>query len=168
MDDFKKSLRDNLTKTAEFLKKSSEEAAIKIKEGVDKMGNIGPAAVDKAADIVNELITVLPLLEKAGYPAQEFKICLALTPVIEVSFLMGYELEPEALETLKEEHQDKRMFGMILSTLKMARDLSGKINTEEFGFQETVVEITVPPKVSLRYVNKRSAFAESFSIEEDE
>lgn len=167
MDDFKKNLKENLAKTAEFLRKSSEEAASKIKEGVDKMGNIGPATLNKAANIVNELLAVLPLLEEAGYPAQEFKIGIALTPVIEVNFLMGYELEPEALEKLKEEHQDKRLFGMILSTLKMARDLSGKIQTEDFGFEETVVEITVPPKVSLRYVNKKSAFAEAFHLEED-
>ena len=154
MDDFKKSLKDQWAKTAEFLKKSSEEAAIKIKEGVDKMGSIGPATINKAADIVNELLQVLPLLEEAGYPAQEFRIGIALSPVIEVNFLMDYEIEEEALAALKEKHQDKRLFGMILSTLQMARDLSGKITTEDFGFYETVVEITVPPKVSLRYVSK--------------
>ena len=167
MDDFRKNLKDNLARTAEFLKKSSEEAAIKIKEGVDKMGNIGPATLNKAADVVNELLAVLPLLEEAGYPAQEFKIGLALSPVIEINFLMGYELEEEALEAMKEKHEDKRLFGMLLGTLKMARDLSGKIKSDDFGFEETVVEITVPPKVSLRYVNKRSAFAEAFHIEEE-
>lgn len=156
MDDFRKNLKDSLTRTAEFLKKSSEEAASKIKEGVDKIGNIGPATINKAAELVNELIAVLPLLEEAGYLAQSFNIGLALAPVIEVNFRIGQELEQDVLNALKEKHSDKRLFGMILGTLEMARDLSEKIDTEDFAFEETIVEITVPPKVNLRYINKKS------------
>lgn len=156
MDDFRKKLADGLAKTTELLK-----------EGVEKIGQIGPAAVDKAASLVNDLVAIMPLLEEAGYPVQEFKICLALSPMVEVSFLMGHEIDPEKLAALKEEHDDKRLFGMILSTLKVARDLAGKIDDEEFSFEETVVEITMPPKVNLRYINKRSAATEMFEVKSE-
>jgi hypothetical protein len=167
MEDYKKSFKEGLDKAAEFLKKSSEEVGSKLKEGVEKISQIGPAAVDKAADLVNDLIAIMPLLEEAGYPVQSFSVCLALSPMIEVSFLMGHEIEAEKLEALKKEHEDKRLFNMILGTLKVARDLAAKIDDEDYTFEETVVEITMPPKVNLRYINRRSAATEMFKLERE-
>lgn len=154
MKDFTKNLKDSLSKTTEFVKKSSEGAVSKLKEGAEKLGQIGPAAKEKIIDVVNDVVAVLPLLEQAGYRTNEFKIGIALTPVIEVSFSKFQEVPKEQLETFKKEHEDKKMFNMILSMLTTANDLSVKLEADDFNFHETVVEITVPPKVSLRYVHK--------------
>lgn len=155
MKDFRKNLKDGLAKTSSFVKKSSEDVVGKLKEGVDKIGHVGPAAKEKIIDIVNDVVAVLPLLEQAGYRTNEFKIGIALAPVIEVSFSRMEEIPEEDLEILKREHEDKKMFNMILSMLNTANSLSVKLEADDFNFHETVVEITVPPKVSLRYVHKK-------------
>jgi len=151
MKDFTKKFKDGLSKTSDFLKKSSEDAAQKLREGAEKLSNIGPMTVDKVADVVNDVIAVLPLLEEAGYINKGFDIGIAVTPIIEVSFSKIKDLSEEELSALKEKHKDSRMFGMILSTLQTADSLSKKIKAEAYEFEETIVEITVPPSVSLRY-----------------
>ena len=47
---------------------------------------------------MNDVVAVLPILEQAGYRTNEFKIGIALAPVIEVSFSKMEEIEEEALE----------------------------------------------------------------------
>ncbi|BDS11417.1 hypothetical protein [Aureispira anguillae] len=154
MKDFTKNLKDGLAKTSQFVKKSSEEAVTKLKEGAEKLTHLGPTAKEKIIDVVNDVVAVLPLLEQAGYRTNEFKIGIALAPVIEVSFSRFLEVPEGQLEQLKKEHEDKKMFNMILSMLHTANSLSTKLEADDFNFHETVVEITVPPKVSLRYVHK--------------
>ncbi|WMX12122.1 hypothetical protein [Aureispira sp. CCB-E] len=155
MKDFRKNLKDGLTKTTNFVKKSSEDVVEKIKEGVEKIGQVGPAAKEKIVDVVNDVVAVLPLLEQAGYRTNEFKIGIALAPVIEVSFSKMAEVPEEKLEALKKEYENKKMFNMILSMLNTANSLSRKLEADDFSFHETVVEITVPPKVSLRYIHRK-------------
>lgn len=156
MKDFKKSLQDNFDKASEFLKKSSEDAITKLKESAEKMNHLGPAAKDKVAGLVEDFLAILPILEEAGYPAYEFKIVLALTPILEVSFATGRGVDEATIERLKEEHAEKRFVKMILSTLQMADDLAERVNSDQFAYRETILEISVPPKVSLRYVNRQA------------
>jgi len=155
MKDFRKNLKEGLSKTSDFVKKSSGDVVEKLKEGVEKISQVGPAAKEKIVEVVNDVVAVLPILEQAGYRTNEFKIGVALAPVIEVSFSKMEEVPEEALEALKKEHEDKKMFNMILSMLNTANSLSAKLEAEDFSFHETVVEITVPPKVSLRYIHRK-------------
>jgi hypothetical protein len=155
MKDFRKNLKDGLAKTSSFVKKSSEDVVEKLKEGVEKISQVGPVAKEKIIEVVNDVVAVLPILEEAGYRTNEFKIGIALAPVIEVSFSKMEEVPEEDLEALKKEHEDKKMFNMILSMLNTANSLSAKLEADDFNFHETVVEITVPPKVSLRYIHKK-------------
>ncbi len=156
MKDFKKNFQDNFDKASEFLKKSSGEAINKLRESAEKMTHLGPAAKDKVAQLVSDFLDILPILEEAGYPAYEFKIVLALTPMLEVSFATGRAADEATIERLKEEHADRRFVKMILSTLQMADDLADRVESEDFVYRETILEISVPPKVSLRYVNRRA------------
>ena len=154
MKDFKKSFMDGLSKTTKFLKETSEEAAQKIMEGTEKLSGSGKVAKEKIIEVVNDVLAVLPLLEKAGYRSNEFRIGMSVTPVIEISFTKARSVSDEALLQLKTEYAEKTMFHMILNMLESAYNISKKLETDAFNFHETVVEIAVPPKVSLRYVNK--------------
>lgn len=155
MKDFTKNLKDGLAKTSQFIKASSEEAVNKLKEGAEMVGAIGPVAKDKVVDMVNDVIDVLPLLEEAGYTSNEFKIGVALSPVIEMSFTKVKDLTEEEMTALKNEHHNKKMFNMILGMLTTSTALSSQIEANEFEFYESIIEITIPPKVSLRYVRKK-------------
>lgn len=154
MKDFTKNLKDGLTKTSQFLKTSSDEVMTKLKEGAEKIGQMGPAAKDQVVKVVNDVVSVLPLLEEAGYRTNQFSIGVSLSPVIEISFTKFKDVPEEELTAMKETHADKRMFKMILGMLQTAGSLSQKLIATDFDFHETVVEISIPPKVSLRYVHK--------------
>ena len=154
MKDFKKNFFEGLSKTSQFIKETSEEAAQKIKEGSEKLSGSGKVAKEKIIEVVNDVIAVLPLLEKAGYRTNEFKIGLSVTPLIEVSFCKISTVDAQTLQQLKKDHAEKTMFNMILSMLESAYSLSEKLDAEAFNLHETIVEITVPPRLSLRYVNK--------------
>jgi hypothetical protein len=144
MKDFKKNLQEGLAKTTEFLKSSAE-----------KLSSVGPAAKEKAVEVVNDVLAVLPIIEDAGYRTNEFNIGIGLSPVIEISFSKFLDVPKEQIDALKEEHEDKKMFNMILTMLDTASSLAVKLNADDFNFYETVVEIGISPKVSLRYVNKK-------------
>jgi hypothetical protein len=154
MKDFKKNFLEGLTKTSQFIKETSEEAAQKLKESSDKLSGTGKIAKDKVIEVVNDVLAVLPLLEKAGYRTNEFKIGMSVTPVIEISFCKAIEVSPDQLQQLKIDYAEKTMFNMILSMLESAYSLSEKLETDAFDFYETIIEIAVPPRLSLRYVNK--------------
>lgn len=155
MKDFRKNFKDGLAKTSQFLKYSSEEAAAKIKEGAEKISSMGPVAKDKVINVVNDVVAILPLLEEAGYRTNEFKIGVSIAPVMEISFSKFLDVPEETLDKLKIEHQNKKMFNMIFGMLNTANNLSAKLEADDFSFYETVVEIAIPPKVSLRYVHKK-------------
>lgn len=154
MKDFTKNFKDGLNKTSQFLKSSSEDLLVKLREGAEKLGTLGPAAKDKIIDLVNDVVAILPLLNEAGYRTNEFKIGVALNPTIEISFARLQEVLIEDLAAFKAEHKDKRLFNLILGMLETAHTISTKLDTEDFTFYETVVEIGVPPSVSLRYINR--------------
>ncbi len=106
MKDFKKNLQEGLAKTTEFLK-----------SGVEKLSSVGPAAKEKAVEVVNDVLAVLPIIEDAGYRTNEFNIGIGLSPVIEISFSKFLDVPQEKIDGLKEEHEDKKMFNMILTML---------------------------------------------------
>ena len=143
MKDFKKNLQEGFAKTTEFLKNSAE-----------KLSSVGPVAKEKAVEVVNDVLAVLPIIEDAGYRTNEFNIGIGLSPVIEISFSKFLDIPQEKIDVLKQEHEEKKMFNMILTMLDTASSLAGKLDADDFNFYETIVEIGISPKVSLRYVNK--------------
>ena len=117
---------------------------------------------------MNDVLAVLPILEQVGYRTNEFKIGMSIAPVIEISFSRFLNVSEEEVEKIKKEQEEKTMFNMILSMLETANSISGKLETDNFDFHETIVEISVPPKVSLRYVNKDLKKTEIHLLGDDE
>lgn len=156
MKDFRQKLKEGLDNISKSAVETSGNALNKIKEGTEQLGNmgagLGAGAVDKVADLVNDLIATLPLLEEAGYRTNEFNIQVALSPVITLHFAKTAELDEVSLQELKERYRDRKMFQMILKMLSTASALLPKIKASGFDAEEIVVDVSVPPSVSLRYV----------------
>jgi hypothetical protein len=55
---------------------------------------------------------------------------------------------------MSEEYKDKKMFKLILKALLMSNEFQSKISSENLVFAETCIEISIPPKVSIKYLNK--------------
>ncbi len=46
------------------------------------------------------------------------------------------------------------MFKLILKALLMSNEFQSKISSENLIFSETCIEISIPPKISIKYLNK--------------
>jgi hypothetical protein len=159
MKDFRQKLKEGLTNISKNAVETSGTALNKLKEGTEQLGNmgagLGAGAVDKVANVVNDLIATLPLLEEAGYRTNEFNIQVALSPVITLHFSKMGTLQEEELQVLKERYSDRKMFQMILKLLSTASALWPKIKADDFHSEEIIVDVSVPPSVSLRYVRSQ-------------
>ena len=46
------------------------------------------------------------------------------------------------------------MFKLIFKALKMSNEFQGKLSSDTLVFSETCIEISIPPKISIKYLNK--------------
>lgn len=172
MKDLKQKLKDGLSSISKTAAETSEGAFGKIKQGAGKLGamssNLGDSAMDKAADVINDLIATLPLLEEAGYEAKEFTIQVAFPPVITIHFRKIADLDADSLTKIKEKHQGKKMFQLLLKTLTTANALLPKIKSDIFDFDEIIVDVTVPPSVQLRYLRRAGGEVIDLLADEEE
>jgi hypothetical protein len=59
------------------------------------------------------------------------------------------------------------MFKLILKSLLMSKDFQSKLSSESWVFSETCIEISSPPKVSIKYLNKEIANLNKIETEFD-
>jgi hypothetical protein len=103
---------------------------------------------------VKDVFNVLPLLEKAGFRTNRLIVGVSIPPSIEIHFSRFKEINKEEIDSLYEEYKDKKMFKLILKSLIMSNDFQSKLSTDGLVFSETCIEISIPPKVSIKYLNK--------------
>ena len=46
------------------------------------------------------------------------------------------------------------MFKLIFKALKISNEFQEKLSSDTLVFSETCIEISIPPKVSIKYLNK--------------
>jgi len=153
-ESYAEQIKNGMDKASEYLMESSDDVLEQIKDGADKLNSLKASSKDKAVEVVNSVLDVLPLLEKAGYRTNEFKVEVSLPPVLEVRFSKFLDVPPSEIEVIEKENADNVMFNMIWSVLHTANSVSSKLDTDGFNFEETIVQISIPPRVRLRYVRK--------------
>jgi len=60
----------------------------------------------------------------------------------------------QLLAQLLTQYSDRKMFKLIFKALRMSNDFQSKLSSEDLVFSETCIEISIPPKVSIKYLNK--------------
>lgn len=96
----------------------------------------------------------MPILEKAGFRTNRLIVGVSIPPSIEIHFSRFKEINKEDMDDLYEEYKDKKMFKLILKSLLMSNDFQSKLSSESLVFSETWIEISIPPKVSIKYLNR--------------
>ncbi len=128
-----------------------------LKEGLYKIANIGKATKDKFTNYVKDIFDVLPILEKAGFVANSLVVGISIPPSVEIHFSQFKALNLEQIKDLETKHDNKKMFKLILKALLMSRTFHSKISPTNFNANDICIEISIPPKVSIKYVNKNIA-----------
>ncbi len=146
-----------LRKTSRTITDNTDQVFGQIKENLSKITDIGINAKNKFITYVKEIFDILPLMEKAGFRTNRLVIGISIPPSVEIHFSRFKEIEEKEMEALKKEYADKKMFDLVLNALLMANDFQSKISSENLVFSETCLEISIPPKVSIKYLNKEIA-----------
>lgn len=143
-----------MKKTSKKITDSSEHILNQLKNGLSKIGDIGTHTKHKFVDYVKDVFDVLPLIEEAGYKTNRLIIGVSIPPSIEIHFSRFKELNEEETKQILELYSDKKMFNLIFKALVMSNEFQGKLSSDTLVFSETCIEISIPPKISIKYLNK--------------
>ncbi|WP_299682257.1 hypothetical protein [uncultured Dokdonia sp.] len=141
-------------KTTQSISDSTDQLLNQLKNGFSKLSDIGTTAKNKFINYVKEVFDILPLIEKAGFRTNRLIVGISVPPSVEIHVSRFKEVDQKAIDQLLEEYKDRKMFKMILRSLLMSNEFQSKISTEQLVFNEICIEISIPPKVSLKYLNK--------------
>ncbi len=147
--------KDNIIKkTSKTITDSADQIFEQFKNGISKIGDLGTNTKNKFIDYVKDVFNVLPLLEKAGFRTNRLIVGVSIPPSVEIHFSRFKEINKEEIDSLYKEYKDKKMFKLILKSLLISNDFQSKLSSESLVFSETCIEISIPPKVSIKYLNK--------------
>jgi len=138
-----------------------------LKSGLSKIGEIGSNTKDKFVTYVKDIFDVLPLIEKAGFKTNRLIVGVSIPPSVEIHFSRIIEFDENHIKNMLEEYADKKMFKLILKALLMSNEFQSKLSTDDLIFSETCIEISIPPKVSIKYLNKDIASLHKIEAEFD-
>ncbi|MCI5054536.1 MAG: hypothetical protein MRY83_00365, partial [Flavobacteriales bacterium] len=150
------SLKQRIKKTFSDLP-DMDESVEKIKKGLSKLGSIGKGTKQKFEDFTQSIIDALPIIEEAGFRSNRFIIGVSIPPNISIHFQKTKDVKDEDLERLKEQHKERKSVKLILNALATANRFQRKMNIRGMDFSEICLDITIPPKVSLKYLHKKVA-----------
>ncbi|MBU2951351.1 hypothetical protein KO493_11645 [Tamlana agarivorans] len=136
-----------------------------LKSGLSKIGELGTNTKGKFVNYVKDIFDVLPLIEKAGFRTNRLIVGVSIPPSVEIHFSRINEFDESHINNLLEEYSDKKMFKMILKALLMSNEFQSKLSSEDLIFSETCIEISIPPKISIKYLNKNIASIDKIESE---
>ncbi len=154
-------------KTSKSISENAESLLSQLKSGLSKLSDIGTASKEKFINYVQDVFTVLPLIEKAGFRTNRLIVGVSIPPSVEIHFSRYQELTDLEMNALKEEHADEKMFSLILKALLLANDFQSKLSSETLVFSETCIEISIPPKISIKYLHKDLAQIQKLELDFD-
>ncbi len=143
-----------LKKTTKTITDSADQVLEQLKNGFSKIADLGTNTKNKFIDYIKEVFNVLPLLEKAGFRTNRLIVGVSIPPSVEIHFSRFKEIDSSEIDAFYKEYKDKKMFKLILKSLLMSNDFQSKLSSESLVFSETCIEISIPPKVSIKYLNK--------------
>lgn len=156
-----------IKKTSQAIMDSTDQTLNQLKNGLSKIGDLASNTKSKFVNYVKEVFEVLPIIEKAGFRTNRLIVGISVPPSIEIHVSRFKELDEKQMEELTEEYSDKRMFKLILKALLMSNEFQGKLSSDSLVFSETCIEISIPPKVSIKYLNKDIANLNKIEVEFD-
>lgn len=136
------------------IQSSIDDAISVFRDGLDKVANIGTYSKEKTVEFIESIAELIPLIEKAGYRTNRFIVGITIPPSVQLHLHRFKEVSDSEIEELKITYKDKKVLNMILSALITVNNLQGKLNIGDLVFSEVAVDITLPPKISIRYLNK--------------
>lgn len=132
--------------TMETFKKAAEE----IKSKVDE---VGAAALEQVTKSQRELNEAIPILKGLGLSVRNFKVSLALVPVVRLTLVGNVSaIEPDKLEKAIDKYKEKKLLVTVLEALRTAALMKNQLG--DLGFRGVAVDIvlSVPPAFDVEFL----------------
>lgn len=143
-----------ISKSSKAVADTTDSILNQLKNGLSRIAELGSNSKDKFTNYVSQILDILPLIEKAGFRTNRLIVGISVPPSIEIHVSRFKEIDDQTIDELFEEYKERKMFKLILKSLLMANEFQGKLSSEELIFSEICLEISIPPKVSIKYLNK--------------
>ncbi|MEM8525970.1 MAG: hypothetical protein AAGG68_15130 [Bacteroidota bacterium] len=94
-----------------------------------QMNAVGNNAKDKAYQLIDEWLNIIPILEEEGLAMTSFALSVALSPALDVEFIgKNADFPAERLEILKQKYKGKVPLQLVFTTIKTTYRMHRKIN----------------------------------------
>ena len=116
-----------------------KKAAEEIKRKVDEVGG---AALEHVTRSQRELNETIPILKGLGLSVRNFKVTLALIPVIRLTLVGNVAaVEPDKLEKAIDKYKEKKLLVTVLEALRTAGLMKSQLG--DLGFRGVAADIVL-------------------------
>lgn len=109
---------------------------------------------EKYKTLADELDRISPIIEQAGYIIRETRMSIGLPPFVEIYLYNSKPDNDTTFAELAEQYKGDKAVSMILNALESATKLQTKSKIGKQMFQEIILTLSVPPRISARYIHE--------------
>ncbi len=140
LTDFKLGLSDIITAGGETLKNS-----------LSFISDLKEAGIEKLNVFVEDILGLTPLIEVTGFTLDDIGVDIGIPPGISLGFSKTKDVDPETINQLLEENNEKEILRMIVKSLQKADDVQKGMNLANYKFRGLSMKIGLPPDISLKF-----------------
>lgn len=133
------------------LSEGMESITDKLKDSFSLLKDLKDAGTDKLSSIANDVLGLSPLIEQTGFSMTDISVDITLPPGITISFDKKNDIDPDAINKMLEENEDKQLLKLIVTALQKADEAQKKMNMGEYTFRGLSMKIGLPPDISLKF-----------------
>ena len=124
-------------------------AADELKNKVDEVGAVALEQLGKSQRELNEII---PILKGLGLSVRNFKVDMALVPVIRLTLVGSCGNRADKLKAAIDKHKERKLLVAVLEALRTAALLKSQLG--DLGFRGVAAEVvvSVPPAVNVEFL----------------
>lgn len=127
----------------------------KVKEAASsiagKAGELTGAGLDKLKQTVDEIMDSSAKLEAIGYRLTDVELMITLVPRAILHLVKEFDATEEAYIGLLRENASSKTLCTVVKLLKQVDYVKSKVPVKGRRFKELIVDLGVPPAVSLKY-----------------
>ena len=133
------------------IKKFKSDIKDKVTSVTETISDLKEGGRDKFFNYVNNLSDIIPIIATTGYRLKGVDIEISLPPGISMQFSKVENISKEKINEIMEANKDNELLKSIIKSLVMADELHNKIKMGNLQLTTINVNLTLPPKVSIKF-----------------
>jgi len=124
-----------------------------VEEVKGKIDDVSAAALEQLGKSQRELNETIPILKGLGLSVRNFKVDMALVPVIRLKLVGNVEaIEPDKLKGAIDKYKEKKLLVSVLEALRTAALLKNQLGDLGFRGVSADIVLSVPPAFNVEFI----------------